>query len=75
MQKTKLTRLAALLLSAGLLFIAPLCFSRTAEAAADKCITLTCTQDEIILKGVQWELFQIGERQDHTVKFIPALSE
>ncbi len=75
MQKTKLNRLAALLLSAGLLFIAPLCFSRTAEAAADKRITLTCTQDEIILKGVQWELFQIGERQDHTVNFIPALSE
>lgn len=73
MQKSKIKRIAAVLLGTGLCLLMPV-RPQTADAAADQKITLTCRQDETILQGVQWTLYEIGERNGNEIRFNDALA-
>ena len=73
MQKSKIKRIAAVLLGTGLCLLMPV-RPQTADAAADQKITLTCRQDETILQGVQWTLYEIGERDGNEIRFNDALA-
>ena len=73
MQKSRIKRITAVLLGTGLCLLMPV-RPQAADAAADQKITLTCRQDETILQGVQWTLYEIGERDGNEIRFNDALA-
>ena len=36
----------------------------------DKSLTLVCVQDDVILEGMQWKLYRVGERSNSSRNFV-----
>ncbi len=68
-------RIAAVPMIAGLLLSITMLTAQPAQAAGEKQITLTCTQDETILTGMEWRLYRVGTRDGAAVSFIPELAD
>lgn len=75
MKREQYKRIAAVPMIAGLLLSITMLTAQPAQAAGEKQITLTCTQDETILTGMEWRLYRVGTRDGAAVSFIPELAD
>jgi len=71
MKREQYKRIAAVPMIARLLLSITMLTAQPAQAAGEKQITLTCTQDETILTGMEWRLYRDGA----AVSFIPGLAD